>query len=198
MIQEMEIQKEFKTFGEYLYWTYANTNMYMYVFKNELNVLNQTAYSIRAKAFKAYKESRWSIHSLYENNNWKMDWGKSRCWYCGKPVSECGNLSVEHILPRSKGGDNNFDNIAYACKSCNSSKGNKDLIEWFVEDCNELPSVPMICMYLKLIYKYALENNLMNISLNELKNLNIPFSPNSVVNLPNVLYNLVDYNRKVQ
>jgi len=48
------------------------------------------------------------------------------CMYCCSKE----NLSLEHILPITRGGDNNFENLGVACKSCNSSKGNKTIVEF--------------------------------------------------------------------
>src|ERR1041384_3182882 len=49
---------------------------------------------------------------------------KVRCQYCGekKPASE---LTLDHILPRSRGGDNSPVNIVTACVPCNNRKGNR-------------------------------------------------------------------------
>src|ERR687892_1374501 len=49
---------------------------------------------------------------------------KYRCQYCGekKPASE---LTLDHILPRSRGGDNSPVNIVTACIACNSRKGDR-------------------------------------------------------------------------
>lgn len=48
------------------------------------------------------------------------------CEYCNGTNS----LSIEHIVPLSRGGSNLPDNITVSCKSCNSSKGSKLLSEW--------------------------------------------------------------------
>ena len=49
---------------------------------------------------------------------------KFRCQYCGdkKGVSE---LTLDHILPRSRGGDNSPVNIVTACVACNNRKANR-------------------------------------------------------------------------
>lgn len=49
---------------------------------------------------------------------------KYRCQYCGekKAVSE---LTLDHILPRSRGGDNSAVNIVTACVQCNTRKGDR-------------------------------------------------------------------------
>ncbi|MCK4341878.1 MAG: HNH endonuclease [Phycisphaerae bacterium] len=46
------------------------------------------------------------------------------CQYCGKryPTSE---LSLDHIVPRSQGGDNSWENIVCACVHCNVKKGGR-------------------------------------------------------------------------
>ena len=49
---------------------------------------------------------------------------KFRCQYCGekKPV---GELTLDHILPRSRGGDNSPVNIVTACVPCNNRKSDR-------------------------------------------------------------------------
>lgn len=173
-------KKKYSNFGEYIYWIYANLNMYNTALNLELKEYNKTCFMVRAKAFKAYKEGRWKIHSLFENNNWKVDWGKEHCWYCGGPVNECGKLTAEHIFPRSKGGNDSFDNIAYACKSCNSSKGDKDIILWMYDKQNLVPPFHLVCIYMKLVYKYAIEHELMLLHSKDLDQMNLPFNYNSL------------------
>ncbi len=49
---------------------------------------------------------------------------KFRCQYCGekKPASD---LTLDHILPRSRGGDNSPVNIVTACVPCNNRKSDR-------------------------------------------------------------------------
>jgi len=46
------------------------------------------------------------------------------CQYCGEqpPRKE---LTVDHILPRSRGGHTTWDNVVTACQRCNGRKGNR-------------------------------------------------------------------------
>lgn len=48
------------------------------------------------------------------------------CAYCGKE----SKLTLDHIIPLSKGGTHSKNNVVPACYHCNSSKGNKTLEEW--------------------------------------------------------------------
>jgi 5-methylcytosine-specific restriction endonuclease McrA len=50
-----------------------------------------------------------------------------KCCYCGSDK----NLTKDHVVPLSRGGTNYIENIVPACHSCNSSKGVKELIEWY-------------------------------------------------------------------
>jgi 5-methylcytosine-specific restriction endonuclease McrA len=49
---------------------------------------------------------------------------KFRCQYCGEKKG-AGELTLDHILPRSRGGDNSPVNIVAACVPCNNRKGNR-------------------------------------------------------------------------
>ena len=49
---------------------------------------------------------------------------KFRCQYCGDKKS-VGELTLDHIQPRSRGGDNSPVNIVTACVLCNNRKSNR-------------------------------------------------------------------------
>lgn len=49
----------------------------------------------------------------------------NRCIYCG----DTANLCIDHIFPITKGGDDHYDNLGVACKSCNSGKSGRDPYE---------------------------------------------------------------------
>lgn len=57
---------------------------------------------------------------------WRRD--SFTCIYCGMSSIEDGvKLSSDHIIPLDGGGEHTIDNLVTACKSCNSSKKNKEL-----------------------------------------------------------------------
>jgi hypothetical protein len=42
------------------------------------------------------------------------------CQYCGSTKK----LTIDHVLPRSRGGQDTWENMVVACSSCNTKKGN--------------------------------------------------------------------------
>lgn len=49
------------------------------------------------------------------------------CAYCG---TDEGPFHHDHLFPHSKGGRDDSGNLVLACVPCNSSKGDKTLMEW--------------------------------------------------------------------
>jgi hypothetical protein len=68
------------------------------------------------------------------------DWPKRRhevferdaftCRYCGQFG---GKLECDHVVPRSRGGGHEIENLVTSCKPCNRRKRNKLLEEWLVQ-----------------------------------------------------------------
>lgn len=48
------------------------------------------------------------------------------CQYCGKTTHD---LTLDHVVPRHRGGPHTWDNLVAACKACNHRKGGKLLDE---------------------------------------------------------------------
>jgi len=51
--------------------------------------------------------------AVFARDNWT-------CQYCGSR----SNLTVDHVVPRSKGGSSSWENIVASCAPCNRRKGN--------------------------------------------------------------------------
>ena len=45
-----------------------------------------------------------------------------RCVYCGEQF-DVGELTVDHVQPRMRGGDRSSGNLVTACNACNARKG---------------------------------------------------------------------------
>lgn len=56
---------------------------------------------------------------LSRQNVFKRD--GHECQYCGSPK----DLTLDHVLPRSRGGNSSWSNLITACKKCNSYKGDR-------------------------------------------------------------------------
>jgi 5-methylcytosine-specific restriction endonuclease McrA len=52
------------------------------------------------------------------------------CAYCSAPFSRKLKAALDHIIPISKGGGHTPENLIAACRECNSSKHNKDPLEF--------------------------------------------------------------------
>ncbi len=46
----------------------------------------------------------------------------NQCQYCGKKTSA---LTIDHIIPKSRGGSDTWENLVAACVSCNNKKGSR-------------------------------------------------------------------------
>ncbi len=53
-----------------------------------------------------------------------------RCAYCCRPIS-FSESTLDHIVPRSRGGRGVRSNAVAACRTCNTSKADMTPNEWF-------------------------------------------------------------------
>ena len=56
-----------------------------------------------------------SRRALFARDGW-------RCVYCG---TSSGRLTLDHVVPRSKGGESIWENVVTACAPCNLRKGDR-------------------------------------------------------------------------
>lgn len=49
-----------------------------------------------------------------------------RCWYCGAGFSRL-KRTLDHVVPRSRGGPNDPSNLVFACQPCNTAKASMSL-----------------------------------------------------------------------
>ncbi|MGI6456805.1 MAG: HNH endonuclease [bacterium] len=72
-----------------------------------------------------------------------------RCQYCGRhyPADE---LTLDHVLPVSRGGKDSWSNVVTACRQCNNRKGNFLPDEAGMELQNQ-PKKPLLPTYLHLV-----------------------------------------------
>ena len=107
----------------------------------------------------------------------------THCIYCGhrKPTS------VDHIIPQYYGGREHQDNLAPCCKTCNTSKSNKDLLIWASIQHIEL-TIEVIQRYLKQLIPLCLESNIMDLKLDKLTTIHYRFAPAIIIRSIDSLY----------
>ena len=71
-----------------------------------------------------------------------------KCGYCG----DTKNLTIDHIMPASRGGKNNFDNCITACKPCNNKKDRRTPSEAKMYLSHQ-PYAPTISEFIRLKMK---------------------------------------------
>jgi len=49
---------------------------------------------------------------------------KQSCQYCGQQLT-LSQMSLDHVVPRSQGGNTNWENIVCCCVKCNTTKGGR-------------------------------------------------------------------------
>ncbi len=76
---------------------------------------------IRAERNKAraLRRSRW----------WQQKTSTGTCYYCGEEVG-FHQLTMDHVIPLSRGGRSTKDNLVPCCKTCNTKKKSALPVEW--------------------------------------------------------------------
>jgi len=64
-------------------------------------------------------ERLWKVPPVNRREVLKRD--NHSCQYCGARK----HLTLDHVVPKSKGGSHTWDNVVTACNSCNSRKGDR-------------------------------------------------------------------------
>ncbi len=54
-----------------------------------------------------------------------------RCAYCNAIPIDDKSLTLDHVKPRSAGGQDLTSNLVPACAKCNADKGSEDYKKWF-------------------------------------------------------------------
>ena len=80
-----------------------------------------------------------SRRALFARDGW-------RCVYCG---TAGGRLTLDHVVPRSRGGESVWENVVTACAPCNHRKGNRTLEEARMELLH-LPKAPAPVLFIHL------------------------------------------------
>ena len=80
-----------------------------------------------------------SRRALFARDGW-------RCVYCG---TTNGRLTLDHVVPRSRGGDSVWENVVTSCAPCNLRKGNRSLEESGLQ-LRTRPRAPAPVLFIRL------------------------------------------------
>lgn len=148
-----------KTLRDLIYWQYAKII-------SESAGFGKSNYGFIMNRFKKLQsgEIEWSSSIrewIREREN------PNQCIYCGAER----RLTVDHMIPLSRGGPDHPDNAVWVCSHCNSSKGDKRLYEFYgLKNRNKVPRIAE-GKYLKLIYDELDKRGLLKTSRNKISDL---------------------------
>lgn len=158
-----------RTVGELLYWAYANLAMAHVAVAEGADEYDRTHFMIRSRLFKGLTEGAMDLGALVEDERLKLRLPQA-CCYCGSRE----HLAADHLISRKNGGLDVGDNLIWACRSCNSSKGPLDLMVWMERTCS-FPSLLLLRRYLKLAIGMCRDRELMDRPLQEADGHDLPF-----------------------
>jgi 5-methylcytosine-specific restriction endonuclease McrA len=100
--------------------TYLDKAMLLARFDHlSIRTVDRTFYYPAVIRLHEYKNIPYQGAMLNRNNIFKRD--QNSCQYCGATKS----LTIDHVLPKSKGGKTNWQNLITACHRCNTQKGDR-------------------------------------------------------------------------
>ena len=74
------------------------------------------------------KREKARARELRESQWWRQQLGTGICYHCEKKFSR-EELTMDHLIPVSRGGKSNKKNVVVSCKGCNSHKKNLTVAE---------------------------------------------------------------------
>ncbi len=163
-----------ETLREHFAWVYGNLAMTHAALTAGASSYGRLHYMIRGRFRKGYLTGTMNMRSLTDDERTKIEHGSS-CCYCGAR----SRLTLDHVLPKLTGGTDAAENISYACKSCNSSKGPRDMVLWLVNK-GRFPSVLVLRRYLKLAAQAASSAGLLDTAWSEAPDDALPFDKRSL------------------
>jgi len=90
------------------------------------NKLKPFAYDLSEQEI---KRERQKARELKESQWWKRRLARGVCHYCGKQFSP-KELTMDHIVPISRGGKSTKGNVVPSCRNCNTLKKQLLPMEW--------------------------------------------------------------------
>lgn len=161
-----------QTIGDVLYRGYGNLAMAHAAFSDGAEKYGRKHFMIRARLIKGLQTGKMSIGTFLDDDRVKMSYPRA-CCYCGAE----SDLTLDHLHPKVRGGPESADNTVWACKSCNSSKGKKDVLVWLAQS-DRFPPILLLRRYLKLAIRHCIDNGLIDLGIEDAPTL--PFDLHAI------------------
>ncbi len=102
------------------------------IFKNKAEAVENTPRMVHAANQKFAVPSVIRLYQFIRRPHLRISYNRKNvirrdaftCQYCGEKPG-VAELTVDHILPRSKGGPDSWTNVVAACKKCNNQKADR-------------------------------------------------------------------------
>lgn len=75
------------------------------------------------------RRQRAIARELRKTRWWQQKTASGQCYYCGKKTAY-KNLTMDHVLPLTRGGKSTKDNLVPSCKKCNTAKKSMMPLQW--------------------------------------------------------------------
>lgn len=87
------------------------------------------------------KRERQKARELRASRWWQNRLQKAACYYCQKALGR-DEVTMDHVVPLSRGGRSTPGNVVMSCKDCNTRKKTLTPVEWdeFLRGQTRLPS----------------------------------------------------------
>jgi len=89
--------------------------------RSEKLTLNVPSVAVTNEYFNLRRKVRFSRHNIYLRDLYQ-------CQYC-EDTFDFKDLTIDHVIPRSKGGNSTWENLVTCDRLTNSNKGSKTLAE---------------------------------------------------------------------
>lgn len=159
-----------ETVRQHIAWSYANLARTHAALDVGATQYSRIHHMIRARLFKGIASNTMQMRTLYDDEKVKINYPQA-CCYCGVTHP----LSIDHLIPKMKGGGDYSDNLVWACGPCNSSKRDRDLLEW-CRGKNTFPSILLLRRYTKLVARHCEMHGLLDTPLADVASRHLPFA----------------------
>lgn len=75
------------------------------------------------------RRQRAVARDLRKTRWWQRKTASGQCYYCGTKVA-FKNITMDHIVPLTRGGKSTRENLVPCCKTCNTAKKTMMPLEW--------------------------------------------------------------------